>query len=110
MNKTNVLSLILVPEKKYECLDSHDIHPITMKKYIAQGYNQALSDIISLNSGRVVSEEKLAKICHENSGASRGFCKKYSDMSESDKEVFRREANKIISNLPELLVKVEKGE
>ena len=40
--------LVELPEKMYECLDSHEIHPITMKKFIAKGYNQCLKEISAL--------------------------------------------------------------
>lgn len=54
-----------------------------------------------------LNREKLAIICHKNSGYGRGFGRKFDLMCASDQEVFYNEADAIISQLPTLLEAVK---
>lgn len=66
-----------------------------------KSYNQAIEE-----QGEVeitLNRERLARICHKNSGYGRGFGRKFDLMCASDQEVFYNEADAILSDLPGLL-------
>lgn len=98
--KPSLLSVLPEMKKKYECLDSHDIHPITEKKYLAKGYNQAINELSKI----LLCEEKLAKVMANISNLKT----KSEDWNKLPKEIqesFIYMSKAIISNAASWIVK-----
>ncbi len=70
-------------------------------------YSQVALETALSSCDREIDREALAKICHENSGSVRMFSKYWDSLCEGDKNIFRNEADAIISTMPTWLKRIE---
>ncbi len=71
------------------------------------GFNKCREIISTRQIG--MNREKLARICHKNSGYGRGFGRKFNLMCASDQEVFYNEADAIIAAEADIIECKEDG-